>query len=239
MKKWLAWVVIVVLLAGGGYVVWRYRQNRAYRASVRDALANLSTATVERRDLEVIVTGKGTVRAGSKKDVQPGVSGTVSQVLVKEGDVVSVGTPLMRISNDAVEYEAEKAKLDLALAEQELAGLTGPAGSRAQAELQLQQAEIDLTSAQEDVDNLVIESPIAGDLWDVAVEVGDSVKAGQVVATVADSSAFKVSAGVRQADLRKIGIGFKVNIMPGGDMKTVYGYIEKVGSEGTSISKGI
>lgn len=239
MKKWITWGIIIVLVVGGGFFIWRFQRTRALISAAKNAAQNLSTATAQRRDLEVIVTGKGTIQADLRKDLQPGVSGTVSQVLVDEGDRVSQGTPLVRLSNEAVEYEAEKARLDLALAEQELARLTGPAGSKAKAELSLRQAELDLTAAREDLDNLSIESPIGGDLWDIAVKAGDSVKAGQVVATVADTSEYYVTGRLRQADYRKVSTGLKVTVKPGGDMKPVSGRIESIASEGVSGSKGI
>lgn len=239
MKKWLTWIIIVVVIAGGGFVFWQYRANRALEAALQEKAKSLSSAVVERRDLDVVVTGKGTVQADTRKDVKPGVSGTVSRVFVREGSVVSAGTSLFALRNDTIEHEAEQAKLDLALAEQELARLSGAAGSRAKAELDLRQAELALNSAKEDLKNLSIKSPIAGDLWDVAVKVGDSVKAGQVVATVADASAFTLNARVRQADLSKIGTGLRVSIKPGGEVPTLYGTIERIASEGKNGSDGI
>ncbi len=239
MRKLTTWILIAVLVVGGGYVVWRIREFRQARAAIREAVRNTVTASVERRDLDVVVTGKGTVQTSARRTITPGVAGTVLQVLAQEGDVVAAGSPLIVLENDAIKFEAQEARLTLALAEQTLAKMTGPAGIQAKAELALKQAELDLESAREKLEGLTIESPIAGDLWTVHVEEGDSVKAGQVVATVADTSSYTVQARVRQADLQKIRVGYDVNIMPGGDIQTVYGKIEDIGSEGIAGSKGI
>lgn len=236
MKKFATWLLITVLVVGAGYLIWRFREART---AFREAVRNTVTASVERRDLDVIVTGKGTAQTKAKRAVRPGVAGTVSQVLVREGDVVSAGAPLIVLDNDSIRYQADQARLDLALAEQTLTNMTGPAGVLAKAELALRQAELDLSSARERLDGLTIESPITGDLWAVHVKKGDSVMAGQPIATVADATSFSVDARVRQADLRKLQIGHRVNIKPGGDIKTVYGKIEEIGSEGIPGSRGI
>lgn len=239
MKKLTTWLLIVALVVGGGYVLLRIREFRQARAAFRDAVQNTVTAFVERRDLDVVVTGKGTVQTKDKRAVRPGVSGTVTQVLIKEGDLVRAGSPLFVLENEVLLYQLEQARLDLALAEQALANMTGPAGTRAKAELALRQAELDLESAREKLDGLAVRTPIGGDLWDIHVKEGDSVKVGQVLATVADTSSFSVDARVRQADLRKLTIGHSVTIKPGGDMKPVYGKIEDIGSEGIPGAKGI
>lgn len=239
MKKLTTWLLIVALVVGGGFVVWKVREFRQARAAFRDAVRNAVTAFVERRDLDVVVTGKGTVQTKDKRVIRPGVAGTVSQVFAKEGDMVEAGSVLLVMENDGLRHQAEQARLDLALAEQALLNMTGPGGARAKAELALRQAELELESAREKLDGLTVRSPIAGDLWDIHVKEGDNVKVGQVLATVADISCFSVDARVRQADLRKLTIGHSVSIMPGGDMKTVYGKIEDIGSEGIQGARGI
>jgi len=239
MRKLTTWLLIVALVVGGGYVLLRIRDFRQARAAFRNAVQSTVTALVERRDLDVVVTGKGTIQTKDKRTVRPGVAGTVTQVLVKEGDLVKAGSPLLVLENDTLSFQVEQARLDLALHEQALENMAGPAGTRAKAELALRQAELDLQSAREKLEALTVSSPIAGDLWEIHVDEGDSVKAGQVLATVADTSSYSVDARVRQADLKKLTIGHSVTIQPGGDMKPVYGKIERIGSEGISGSKGI
>lgn len=239
MRRLVKWLLVIALVVGGGYVLLRVREFRQARAAFRDAIQNTVTAVVERKNLDVVVTGKGTVQTKDKRSIRPGVSGTVAKVFVKEGDLVRAGSPLLILENETLSTQVEQARLDLALAEQALANMTGPAGTRAKAELALRQAELDLRSAKEKLDALTVRVPISGDLWRLYVEEGDSVRAGQILATVADTSSFSVDARVRQADLRKLTVGHSVTIQPGGDMKPVYGKIESIGSEGLQGAKGI
>ena len=240
MKKWFPWVIVIALVCVLGFFGYRwYSRRAALRATAQDLRRNIASAKVERRDLEVVVTGKGTVQANLKKNVQPGVAGKVGQILVKEGDLVGAGAPLLVLYNASVTYQADQARLDLALAAQTLGNMTGPAGTKPSAELALKQAELDLSTAQDKVDDLTVESPISGEVWTLAVKLGDSVKAGTVLATVGDTSSFTVAARVRQADLTKLKTGVAVSIAPGGDVPLIGGVITSIGKEGTTGSKGV
>lgn len=241
MKKWIVWILVVAVVGAGGYYGYRFfRRRSALKAAVADIRQNVATAKVERRDLEVIVTGKGTVQANLKKNVQPGVAGSITQVLVKEGDLVKAGDSLMVLSNDSVQYQADQARLDLALAKQALDNLTGPAGSRAKAELDVKQAELNLSNAQDKVDALTVKSPISGEVWNVAVKEGDSVKTSQtIIATVADTSSFTVATKFKQSDLTKVKTGGSVSIAPGGDLRLLGGTVQSIGKEGTAGTKGV
>jgi len=240
MKKTVTWVLIIALVCVGGFLGYRWNRRRAaIRAAARNVASTMAQSTVMRRDLEVVVTGKGTVQANLKKNVQPGVSGTVTAVLVSEGDTVKKGSPIMQLKNDSVTYQADQARLDLALAEKALADLTGPAGGRAKAELDVKSAETNLEIAEDRVSSLTVQSPIAGEVWDLAVNIGDSVKAGQTLATVADTSAFTIEIRIRQADITRFRIGATVSVAPGGDLPLMGGVITSISKEGVSGSKGV
>lgn len=238
-RKWVYWALaIIVVAAAGTYFFMRWRAAIARRAAFSQ-LRQTATAKVERRDLEVVVSGKGTVQPSVKKSVQPGVAGTVVQVLVSEGSMVRAGDPLLILANDSVQYQAEQARLDLALAQQALNNLLGPAGARAKAELELNQAMVNLSSIEDKIAALSIKAPIGGEIWALNVKVGDTVKAGQVIATVADTSAFKVAAKIRQVDVNKVRVGDPVQVFPGGDIPVCNGVIESIGREGTAGTKGV
>jgi len=238
MKKTITWVLIIAVVCVGGYFGYRFVKRRgALRAAAEDLRNTVAQSKVERRDLEVIVTGKGTVQANLKKSIQPGVAGTVLEVLVEEGDLVQAGTPVLYLSNDSVSYQADQARLDLALARQSLDNLTGPAGGKAKAELEVKSAETNLKTAQDRVAGLTIESPIDGEVWDLEVKEGDDVKAGEIIATIGDTSAFTVTVKVKQADLPRFRTGEAVSILPGGDLPVMGGILTSISKEGTMGSK--
>ncbi|MGG7620873.1 HlyD family efflux transporter periplasmic adaptor subunit [Bacillus coreaensis] len=93
MKKWMSIGVVVILLAGGGF--WFYKSNQ----TVATAEAQVMTSTVQRGDIEVQVSGSGTVASINSSDVTSASSGEVDEVLVSENDVIEEGTELVTFTD--------------------------------------------------------------------------------------------------------------------------------------------
>jgi len=237
MKKWVWWLVIVVMVSGSIFF-YQYQKRNAARQALQKA-SNYVTARVERRDLDVTISGNGNVCANDERNIRPGVSGKISRILVEEGDVVKGGEPLIILSNDTLEVQLKQAELSLQLARENLEFMLGPAGAKAKNQLQLKQAEANLNSLEEQVEDLSIESPIQGQIWSLEVSEGDTVKPGDLVAIIADTSSYKVVAKVKQADLSKIQVNDPVMIHAGSDIPPTTGRIESVSEEGSKAGKDV
>src|SRR5690349_15267986 len=97
------------------------------------ALAGVAGALVAKRlqplpvTVTPIVRGKavdavyatGTVEADNRVNVKAKASGSVLQILVKEGDAVKKGDLLARIDNPAVAFDLRRGQADLAAATQQ------------------------------------------------------------------------------------------------------------------------
>lgn len=238
-KKWIVWIVVLALVAGGvGGYYWLRNRARSRRAA-RSNAGLWASAKVERRDLEITISGKGTVQSSSKRQIKPEAPGTVVSVLVREGDTVAAGQPILELQNDSLVMQMRQAEMDVSLAREALESLTGPAGTKAQAELNVRQAENNLANAEKKYNALNVKSPIAGQVWSLSVSAGDSVKAGQAIATIADTSTYRVSATVKQADLTRISVGAPVMVYAGGDVPPCRGTIESISQEGQNTGKGV
>ncbi len=99
---------------------------RAQQSEAQSATTNLQLYTVQRRDLEVVITLIGAVEAESI--VHPGFTGAgrVAEVLVSPGDQVAAGDVLVRLANDSQRIAYERALLGLQIAELELQDLLSP-----------------------------------------------------------------------------------------------------------------
>lgn len=78
--------------------------------------------TAERKDIQETVKARGEVVSQKDFDLQFPVSGTVASVYVKEGDIVSAGTPLAKLDTRELELSLDKllshaAAKDVAVAE--------------------------------------------------------------------------------------------------------------------------
>lgn len=139
-SKWLT-ILGLVLLAVIGFGVWRWWQGQSPSQSQPGLqaapveLATVTTATVEETS-----TFTGTLEADQASDIQAEQSGRVAQILVTQGQAVSAGTPLVRLS-----AEQEQADVDAALARTDIAQA---AQRRAESELEALRAERDRVQAE-------------------------------------------------------------------------------------------
>lgn len=120
MKKISTYLIITVsagiLLTG----IW------VYEKYIKAPDASSLTFAVERRDIQETIKARGEVVSQKDFDLQFPVSGTVSAVYVKEGDVVSSGAPLEKLDTTQLQLDLEKllshaAAQDVAVAEASLA----------------------------------------------------------------------------------------------------------------------
>ncbi|TSC60459.1 MAG: secretion protein HlyD [Parcubacteria group bacterium LiPW_15] len=116
MKKISTYLIVAVaagvLLTG----IW------VYEKYIKAPDTSNLTFTAERKDIRETVKARGEVVSQKDFDLQFPVSGTVSSVYVKEGDVVPAGTPLAKLDTRELELSLDKllshaAAKDVAVAE--------------------------------------------------------------------------------------------------------------------------
>ena len=73
----------------------------------------VSVFAVRKRDVPVTVEAAGTVVALDAVDVRPQLSGTIAEVLVKDGDFVKRGQPLFRLDVRAQQANVDRARAQL------------------------------------------------------------------------------------------------------------------------------
>ena len=94
-KKWF-WIVVVLLVIGGGAGASFARRG--------DTGITVTAETIQKRDLEAIVSASGKIDPKKTVNISAQTMGRVTQLAVKEGDRVSAGQFLLQI--DPVNAEA-------------------------------------------------------------------------------------------------------------------------------------
>src|SRR5436305_1274839 len=94
MKKFI--VLIVVLAAGfGGYTVFNWQKARQTPASP----ARSTTATIELRNIDFVVTAAGDIGPDGMVSVRPEINGRISELPVDIGDKVNKGALLCALDD--------------------------------------------------------------------------------------------------------------------------------------------
>lgn len=158
-SRWFSLLLIVGVLAGGGYYVWNYTtlpaqipwpeaQTLAAGATATEtAPTDLATVTIQQADLVVSqVSASGSIQLIDERPVVLASGGMVEQVAVAVGDTVRQGDVILTLDTTALERAAKLAELDVAAAQNQLAAITEAASAG-----ELAVAEADLLEAQENL----------------------------------------------------------------------------------------
>ena len=178
----------------------------------------VSVFAVQKRDVPVTVEAAGTVVALDAVDVRAQLSGTIAEVLVKDGDFVKRGQPLFRLDVRAQQANVDRARAQLLKDQATLADLerqwkraqelraenfiAQSAADTVRANYEAQRAAVAasqaaLRAAEVDMSFGTISAPLAGRIGAVAVHRGSLVQPGGAALV-----------GINQID--PIGVAFSV-----------------------------
>lgn len=142
-KRWIWWaagaavaVILVIILTGAG----RARTN----APVTVEASKLKPATIS-----VTISGTGTIEAAEFVEMRASTNGLIDEVLVRSGDTVQAGQPLVKMTARLAQSQYDQAVASVDVARAQMNQLMARSGnSNNSAVLQLRQAEAQLQSAK-------------------------------------------------------------------------------------------
>ena len=235
LGRWLAWVMALLVVAGGGTGAWLWL--------TRERPAQVQIATVTERAAgtqAAVLNASGYVTARRRATVSSKITGKVVEVNVEEGMVVKEGQVLARLDDSTAraalalaEAQAEAARRVLAENEVRLAEARMTLGRRTQllkegiatqADLDQAKAEVDAIDArlaalrqqvrvaerqvdlqQTDLDNTVIRAPFTG------VAISKDAQPGEMVSPVSAGGGFTRTGICTVVDMRSLEIEVDVN----------------------------
>ncbi len=155
-KLWVGVVILVAVAAGGyyGYGIWA-------DSSAEEEEGQTQLVPVTRGDLVNDVSVTGTLTYTTRETLTFGQQGTVSEVIVSEGDTVSAGDPLAVLDAETIanlEKAIAQARVDVRAADDALEDARNPytAVQIAQAASDVADARLALQNAQEELADLGI-----------------------------------------------------------------------------------
>jgi len=137
MKRWIIFIIVVAVLAGGIYGWRTYSSNRARQ----ELMANLQTITVEEGTLVATIGATGRVRSNQSAQLEWKTSGTVERVNVQVGDQVSLSDELAVLEQTSLSQSVILAEADFVSAQKALDDLLNSDLQRAQALQAVEDAE--------------------------------------------------------------------------------------------------
>jgi RND family efflux transporter MFP subunit len=196
--------------------------------------AAVEAVTLQLHPIERASEYVGTVKSRRSTTIQPQVEGFVTQILVRSGDRVQPGTPLVQIDPSmqraavaSLESQVASRAAALRLAEQEAARARTLLQAGASSQSELDQAETALSTARAQLeaataqvrqqkvalDFHLVTSPTAGIVGDVPVRVGDSVTRSTALTTIDQQAGLEVYVNVPVQDAAQLRLGLPVRLL--------------------------
>lgn len=154
-----------------------------------------------RRDIVNVYDGSGTINAADSYTVKSLVTGTVLTADFELGDSIQKGDVLYVIDSSDVEGDLESAQLSVS---------------------QAQRSYDDAADARN------VRTKIGGEVSSFAVAAGDTVQAGQTVATVRDTSVMLLAVDFPAAEAQSFAVGQAAQVMPDTTFEVLNGTIRSV-----------
>ena len=208
-RRIIAVLLIAALLAGIGL------HFLGGRTGGRTADTAYTTAEVTHRDISSAITGSGTLEAANSYSVTSLVEGSILTDSFEEGDEVEEGAVLYTLDSSDTSTSLE------------------------QAEISVDQAQRNYDDQLENRENLTVQSPIAGQVYSIDVEVGDTVSAGQTVATVRDASVMSLAVHFPADDAENFYVGQSATVTLDGTFETLTGTISEINGSNTVLTGNV
>ncbi len=194
MKNKKVWIIAIILLvlAGAafffrGSLTTLLGRNNS-QAQAQENQATGQTVAIRPATDIVQVSATGNIQLVEQQSAVFEGSGIIAEVLVKEGDEVKVGDPLLKLETDDLERSLKQAQLALEVSQNQRDQLLAPA-----TEADLNQAYANLASAQESLAELK-DGPTATEL-----------ASAQASLAAAQASYQDLLAGLSEAELTQLG----------------------------------
>lgn len=180
---------------------------------------DVSVAVLEPRKFDHYVQTQGAVESEENILVSAKTMGVITNVLTREGEMVSKGQTLAQIDDQLIRKSIAEVKSQLQLANTVYERQKNLWDQKIGTEVQFLQAQTNkesmenrLASLNEQLEMSKIKSPISGVVDALEVKVGQNIAPGMPAARVVNNSQLKVTARVSEAYSTQIKKGDKVTI---------------------------
>ncbi|WP_433054591.1 efflux RND transporter periplasmic adaptor subunit [Dactylosporangium sp. CS-033363] len=231
--------VLVLAAVGGAFWAYQIVSGPAASADTGQSTTRTRLVAVTQGTVSQTVSATGSVASAATANANFTASGTVTEVDVKVGDVVTKGQTLAKVDPTAAQAALDTAKANLTAAKAALTrdeNNSADDATIASAEAQVATAQANVTSAQATVNGTVLTAPIAGTVTAVSGAVGSSSggsssssgsggggtgttsssssssSSGSGFVQLADLSKLQVNASFAEADATKLKAGQTANI---------------------------
>lgn len=173
---------VIISIAIGAFTITKNNASKNTTATQK------RTVQVTKGNLEVSITGSGTVASASTSDLMSNVDGKITKAYFSEGDEVKKGDLLYEIDDTDAKLNIQKI------------------------ENSISQAELNVSSNEKSYANLTIKAPFSGKISELSAKSGDSVNSNVSLFTITETSKLILSVPFSTTYIPNIKVGQKVKV---------------------------
>ena len=224
--KWKAILVVIIIIAIVGLAA-RFALNRARAAFTyrEDLTTGSTTAPVERRDIEMVLSSSGMVEPLNTYEVTTLVEGEVIAADFEEGDYVEKGQVLYQIATEDLDKHIDTAETNVTRAEKNYQKAKNKYDD---ATADYREALDDYDDAAADYGNANLVASDSGIVKTVLVEEGDMLQKGSQIAEIYDNSTMLLEVPFNASQAKQSLVGKTAKIIMSDSFETLKGTVTKV-----------
>ncbi len=211
LRKWVVVTIIGVLIIALGIGTYSFVKARNTTASTSQ---QQRTSKVIKGNIEVSLSGSGTVESSSTAELMANVQGKITKAYFKEGDTIKKGDLLFEIDDTDAKLNIQKI------------------------ENSISQAQLNVNSTTKNYSNLEVNAPFDGKVSGVSSKVGDSINNGMTLLTLTDTTNLELDVPINVTDASKVKVGQKVDVHIQELTDTVQGTVSAIDSNSYIASTG-
>lgn len=202
IRKLIIILIVLAAIVGAGFFAVKKIQSK----KATNAVSEVNFSQVTRGDIDVAITGSGTVEPNNRYEIIPMVNGEIVKCDYEVGDYVEKGTVIY-------DFDTEDADLTLA-----------------QAKSKFERSTLSYSETKRKTEKLTVTAPCSGVISDINVKAGESVSVNQQLATITNTSKLKVTLPFNENQMSKIGVGSAATLTSSEHMSSVTGKVSHVSS---------
>ena len=226
-----ATVAAAIAVFGLGYMIAGKESSYANAPKTETkAPINVTTITAEPTIIDAVVSAVGTLNSKNTSVLSSKVMGRVTALTVNEGDHVSQGKLLLRIESGEISAQAYQAQAAYNNARLQYDRIKSLFDEQAATRMEMDQATLGFESARAGLNAAkamesytIITAPIAGQIVEKHINVGEMALPGQPLLKIEDNKNLRLEATIKEQDLRFVQPGSPVTVridaLPGKEIK--------------------
>ncbi|MCX7843569.1 MAG: HlyD family efflux transporter periplasmic adaptor subunit [Clostridia bacterium] len=183
-KKAVIIIFLIAVLGAGGYLAFKSVTAAGAKSTTRE-----NTARVARGDLEVFISGTGTVQPIARFDIVPLVKGKILEAQYEEGAYVKKGDLLYRIDDSDLSYNIQKAQNSV------------------------EKIRINYKQSVESLSSLVVTAPFSGQLSNFTLKPGEQVGSNTKIGELINNKKITAVIPYIQSQAAQIKVGQKAKVL--------------------------